>query len=47
MFDSECLFGCLNDVFETGVDDDKFALIYEANKENFLAVKTPNGITRR
>ena len=47
MFDSECLFECLNDVFETGVDDDKFALLYEANKENFVAVKTPNGISRR
>ena len=45
MFNSECLFECLNDVFEAGVDDDKFALLHEANRENVVAVKTPNGIT--
>ena len=47
MFDSEHLFECLNDVYEAGVTDDKFALIYEANKENFVAVQTPNGLSRR
>ena len=33
-------------VCETGVTDDNFSLIYEANREN-LAVKTPNGLSRR
>ena len=47
MFDSECLFECLNDVYEAGVSDDIFPLLYEANKENFVAVQTPNGISRR
>ena len=47
MFDSECLFECLNDVYEAGVTDDMFNLIYEANKETFVAVKTPNGLSRR
>ena len=47
MFDSECLFECLNDVYEAGVDDDIFALMYEANRENHVAVKTPNGLSRR
>jgi hypothetical protein len=47
MFDSECLFECMNDVYEAGVTDDKFALIYEANRENFVAVQTPNGLSRR
>ena len=47
MFDSEWLAECLNDVYETGVTDDKFALIYEANRENFVSVQTPNGLTRR
>ena len=47
MFDSECLFECMNDVFEAGVDDDYFCLMYEANKENFVAVQTPNGLSRR
>ena len=47
MFDSECLFECLNDLYEAGVDDDIFALIYESNRENYVAVQTPNGLSRR
>ena len=47
MFDSECLYECLNDVYEAGVVDDKFVLLYEANRENFVAVQTPNGLSRR
>ena len=47
MFDSECLYECMNDVFEAGVTDDMFSLIYEANRENFVAVRTPNGLSRR
>ena len=47
MFDSECLCECMNDLYEAGIKDDTFALIYEANRENQIAVKTPNGITRR
>ena len=47
MFDSECLFECMNDLYEAGVDDDVFSLIYEANRENQVAVKTPNGLSRR
>ena len=47
MFDSKCLFQCMNDLYEAGVDDDIFALIYESNRENYVAVKTPNGLSRR
>ena len=47
MFDLECLFQCMNDLYEAGVDDDIFALIYESNRENYVAVKTPNGLSRR
>ena len=47
MFDSEYLFECMNYVFEAGVDDDIFALLYEANRENFVAVNTPHGISKR
>ena len=47
MFDSECLFECMNDLYEAGVTDDTFALIYEANKENYEAVNTANGLSRR
>ena len=34
MFDSECLFECMNDLYEAGMKDDIFALIYEANRIN-------------
>jgi hypothetical protein len=47
MFDSECLFECMNDLYEAGVDDDVFSLIYEANMENQVAVQIPNGLSRR
>ena len=47
MFDSECLYECLNDVYEAGVDDDYFPILYEANKETYVAVQTPSGITKR
>ena len=47
MFDSECLFECLNDVYEAGVDDDYFPLLYEANRETYVAVQTPSGISKR
>ena len=46
MFDSECLFQCMNDLYEAGVDDDIFSLIYEANRENMVAVNTPHGISK-
>ena len=47
MFDSECLFECMNDLYEAGVKDDMFALIYEANRVNNVAVQTPHGLSRR
>ena len=36
-----------NDIYEAGVQDDKLALLYEINKINKLAVKTPHGLTER
>ena len=47
MFDSECLFECLNDLYEAGVTDGDLALIYDANRESSVAVNTPNGMSRR
>ena len=47
MFDSECLFECMNDLYEAGVKDDIFPLIYESNKRSYVAVKTPNGLSKR
>ena len=34
----------MNDLYEAGVKDDIFALIYEANRVNRVAVQTPNGL---
>ena len=45
MFDAEDLETALNAYYEAGVDDDLFALIYEANESNTFSVKTPNGLT--
>ena len=45
MFDSEDVSICLNALYEAEVKDDTFALIYEANRTNFIAVKAPNGLT--
>ena len=46
-FDSMWLQETLNDLYECGVQDDQLAILYEANKEVKVAVKTPNGITER
>ena len=46
-FDSMWLEDTMNDLFEAGVVDDKLALLFEANKEVKVAVKTPVGLTVR
>ena len=46
-FDSLWLNECLNDVYESGVTDDKLALLYDINTHVKVAVKTPVGITNR
>ena len=46
-FDSMWQEEVINDIFEAGVEDDKLALLYEINKENFLAIKTQHGLTER
>ena len=47
MFASECLFECMNDLYEAGVKDNIFSLIYESNRRSYVAVHTPHGISRR
>ena len=47
MFDLECLFECINDIYEAGVSDVIFSILYKTNRERFGAVKTPNRISRR
>ena len=46
-FDSLWLDECINDLYDAGIDDDKLALIYEANKVNNVAVTTPFGLSKR
>ena len=46
-FDAMWLKETMNDLYETGVQDDQLALLYEANREINVAVKTPNGLTER
>ena len=46
-FDSLWLEECMNDLYDSGIVDDQLALIYEANKKNRVAVKTPYCFTER
>ena len=39
-FDSLWLQECMNDLYTAGLDDDKFALLYNVNKTVNIAVKT-------
>ena len=47
MFNSEELFVTLNSLYEAVITNDILPLIYEANKLNHIAVKTPGGLTER
>ena len=46
-FDSLWLEECMNDLYSAGLKDDKFALLYNANSDVKVAVKTPVGKTSR
>ena len=46
-FDSLWLYECMNDLYSAGLDDDKFALLYNVNRNVNIAVKTPVGKTDR
>ena len=46
-FDSLWLQECMNDLYSAGLDDDKFALLYNVNTTVNIAVKTPVGKTDR
>ena len=47
MFDSMNLKLAISDIYNTGLKDENLTLIYEANKEIFMAVNTQNGLTHR
>ena len=46
-FDSMWLSESINDLYESGIQDDNLALIHAANAENFVAVQTQVGLTER
>ena len=41
------MFYAISDIFDTGVDDDNLVLLYNANQEIDMAVKTANGLSDR
>ena len=45
MFDSMDLEEAVSDLFNTGVTDDSLCLLYEANKDIKVQVKTPHGLS--
>ena len=47
MFDSINLQQAISDIYEAGLTDVNLSLIYQANKEIFMAVNTPGGLSDR
>ena len=47
MFDSVNLKQAISDLYDYGVKDDDLQLLYKANEEIYMAVKTPGGLTNR
>ena len=47
MFDSINLEQAISDIYEAGLKDENLSLVYKANKEIFMSVNTPNGLTDR
>ena len=47
MFDSINLEYAISDIYDVGLDDDNLALIYNANKDTNMDVKTPAGLSAR
>ena len=47
MFDSVNLKLAISDLYDYGVQDDNLQLLYKANQEIFMSVKTPGGLTER
>ena len=46
-FDSLWIQECMNDLYQGGIQDDKFALLYNMNSKVKVAIKTPVGKTKR
>ena len=46
-FDALWVEECINDIFETGFDNDKLPLLFLENQNAMIAVKTPTGVSKR
>ena len=46
-FDSLWLSECINDLYESGMTNDKLNLLYKANESANIAIKTASGVTER
>jgi hypothetical protein len=46
-FDSLWTFECINDLYESGLQNDKLAVLFAINKNAQVAIKTSHGMTRR
>ena len=46
MFDSLWLQEVLNDMYETGLQNDNLVLLFEENRKNMVSIKTPYGKTK-
>ena len=47
MFDSIQLKQAISDIYEAGLQDNNLSLVYQANKEIFMAVNTAGGLSER
>ena len=47
MFDSIKLQQAISDIYEAGLKDENLSLLYQANKEIYMAVNTPGGLSER
>ena len=46
-FDALWVHECINDMYETGLNNDKLSLLFLENQNAEIAIKTANGTTKR
>ena len=46
-FDSLWTYECINDLYESGLQNDKLSVLFAINKNAQVAIKTPHGMTSR
>ena len=46
-FDSLWTYECINDLYDSGLQNDKLAVLFAINKNAQVAIKTSHGMTKR